>query len=76
MSPQNEQAYWLFEIMTEYKRLQWDTSLSISKGKGYWDFLGGPMVKNLPCNAEDMGSIPGWGTKTPQATTTEPASYN
>ena len=26
------------------------------------------MVKNLPCNAEDMGSIPGWGTKTPHAT--------
>ena len=22
------------------------------------------MVNNLPCNAGDMGSIPGWGTKT------------
>ena len=26
------------------------------------------MVKNLSCNAEDMGSIPGWGTKILHAT--------
>ena len=26
---------------------------------------GGPVVKNLPFNAEDSGSIPDWGTKTP-----------
>ena len=25
------------------------------------------MIKNLPCNAGDMGSIPGWGTKIPPA---------
>ena len=25
------------------------------------DFLGGPVVKNLPANAGDMGSIPGPG---------------
>ena len=45
------------------------------------DFPGGPMVKNLPSNAGDVGSIPGWGTKIPHAvgqlslcaTTTEPA---
>ena len=24
-----------------------------------------PVVKNLPCNAGDMGSFPGWGTKIP-----------
>ena len=30
-------------------------------------FPGGPAVKNLPCNAKDMGSIPGRGTKTPRA---------
>ena len=30
-----------------------------------WDFPGGPVVKNLPCNAGDAGSIPGWGTKIP-----------
>ena len=28
---------------------------------------GGPVVKNLPSNAGDVGSIPGWGTKIPYA---------
>ena len=27
------------------------------------DFPGGPVVKNPPCNARDMGSIPGQRTK-------------
>ena len=27
------------------------------------DFPGGPVVKNLPSHAEDVGSILGWGTK-------------
>ena len=31
------------------------------------DFTGGPMVKNLPCNAADMGLIPGQGSKIPHA---------
>ena len=31
------------------------------------DFSGGPVVRNLPSNAEDMGSIPGWETKIPHA---------
>ena len=26
-----------------------------------WDFPGGPLVKNLPANAGDTGSIPGPG---------------
>ena len=29
------------------------------------NFLGGPVVKSLPCNAWGVGSIPGWGTKIP-----------
>ena len=33
-----------------------------------WDFPGGPVVKNPPSNAGDMGSIPGQGTKIPHAT--------
>ena len=33
-----------------------------------WDFPGGPVVKNLPFNAGDVGSIPGWGTKVPHTT--------
>ena len=32
------------------------------------DFPGGPVVKNPPCNGGDVGSIPGQGTKIPQAT--------
>ena len=47
----------------------------------YWDFPGGPVINSTPCNGGDVGSIPGWGTKTlyvmeqlaPCATTTEPA---
>ena len=31
------------------------------------DFPGGPVVKTLPANAEDMGSIPGSETKIPHA---------
>ena len=32
------------------------------------DFLGGQVVKNLPSNAGDMGSIPGGKTSIPYAT--------
>ena len=31
------------------------------KINGHWAFLGGPVVKNRPCNAGDMGSVPGPG---------------
>ena len=31
------------------------------------DFPGGPVIKNLPYNAGDSGSIPGQGTKIPYA---------
>ena len=31
------------------------------------DFPGGPVVKNPPYNAGDVGLIPGQGTKTPHA---------
>ena len=29
--------------------------------------FGGLVVKSLPCNVGDVGSIPGWGTKIPYA---------
>ena len=32
------------------------------------DFPGGPGMKNQPCNAEDVDSIPVWATKIPHAT--------
>ena len=31
------------------------------------DYTGGPVLKNPPCNAGDMGSNPGEGTKIPHA---------
>ena len=40
-----------------------------------WDFPSGPVVKNPPCNAGDMGSIPGGGTRIPHAMG-QPASHN
>ena len=48
------------------------------------DFPDGPVVKNPPSNARDLGSVPGWGTKIPHAagqlspriTTTEPTRRN
>ena len=33
----------------------------------WWDFPGGPVVKNPPSNAGDVGSIPGGGTNIPHA---------
>ena len=56
----------------------------INKNEGEeWDFPGGPVVKNLPSDAGDMGSIPGRGTTIPHATgqlspcttTTEPVCH-
>ena len=32
-----------------------------------WDFPGGPVVKNPPCNAWNMGSNPGREAKIPYA---------
>ena len=31
------------------------------------DIPGGPVVKNLPSDTGDVGSIPSWGPKIPQA---------
>ena len=35
------------------------------------DFPGAPVVKTPPFNAENAGSIPGWGTKIPHASQPE-----
>ena len=59
------------------------TSFSVCLTNGR-DFPGGPVVKNLPSTAGDVGLIPGWGTKIPYtmeqlspcAATTEPSSHN
>ena len=41
--------------------LQLEKTLNIKNGLGQ-DFAGGPVVKNLPANAGDTGSISGLGT--------------
>ena len=41
-----------------------------SKASG--DFCCGPVIKNPPSNAGDMGSIPGRGTQIPRAIVTKP----
>ena len=38
------------------------------KTQHFGDFPGGPVVKNPPYNAGDVGLIPGQGTKIPHAT--------
>ena len=41
------------------------------------DFPGGPLVKNLPCNAQGTGSIPGQGIKIPTClSATKPRCHN
>ena len=60
----------------------WEGTLTLQEQQG--DFPGGPVVKNLPCNAGDSSSILGPGTKIPhakghlnlRAATTEPACHN
>ena len=37
------------------------------KSKKLKDFPSGPVIKDLPSKAGDVGSIPGWGTKVPYA---------
>ena len=47
-----------FTKRTQLWRKQWELM-------GMRDFPGGPMVKNLPSNTGETGSMPGWGTKFP-----------
>ena len=37
------------------------------KIQAFWDVPGSPVVKNRPCNAGDVGSIPGQGARIPHA---------
>ena len=43
-------------------------SLSVLKIWLNGDFPSGPVVNNPPCNAGNVGSIPGWGTNISHAT--------
>ena len=64
------------EVIPQHRHALQGLALEISE---WWDFPGGPVVKNPPYNAGDKGSILGRGTKiphasgqlSPRATTTE-----
>jgi len=74
-----EILYYLCNFSIDVKSIPLKNVLNLLR-----DFPGGPLVKNLPSNAGDMGLIPGRGTKIPHAmrqlslhaTTTEPACHN
>ena len=49
----------------DLKQVRWRDSKSQEFVEGTYC---GPVVENLPYDAGDMDSVPGWGTKLPQAT--------
>ena len=53
--------------MVHSEKLGERTKIKDQKSKKLKDFPSGPVVKNLPSKAGDVGLIPGWGTKIPQA---------
>ena len=56
----------MIKAQTKQKQQEWKRKRKIQEiFKG--NFSGGPVVKNPPSNAGDVGWIPGWGTKIPCA---------
>ena len=49
--------------------------IPLSSSKSIMGFLGGPMVKNPPANAGDVGLIPGWG-RSPGGGNGNPLQYS
>ena len=45
----------------EFVKLAWSIRCPTSTIMLVWDFPGGPVIKNLPAHAEDMGPLPGMG---------------
>lgn len=41
--------------------------ISVARSSIKRNFPGGLLVKNLSCSIGDVGSTPGWGTKSPHA---------
>ena len=57
-------------LFYSHKTAQWASKLKehLALQRSSKDFPGGPVVKNLPTNAGDAGSIPGQRIKIPHAT--------
>ena len=52
----SQMIYLIRDLYLEYKKNCYRSTL-----KDRWDFPGGSVVENLPCNTGDVGSIPGLG---------------
>ena len=50
-----------------FKSIEEAKSIFIFLNANSGDFLGGPVVKDLPCNAGDLSLIPDQGTRIPRA---------
>ena len=50
------------------KRQRLSDQIGLKKNQSMGDFPGGPVIKNLPSNSGNVGSIPGQGSKIPHAT--------
>ena len=50
---------WKHTLLGDWELPLWLTSIKKTKKQKKQDFSGGPVVKNLPANAGDTGSIPG-----------------
>ena len=55
----------LLETETSPCMPSWAVSTLWMKVSCFGNFPGGPVVKNPPCNAGDVGSVPGQGTEIP-----------
>ena len=52
-------------LESSWERLELLKQIKKKKKNSTGDFPGGLVVKVLPSNAADAGSMPGWGAKTP-----------
>ena len=62
MQDVNKRLAWVRGYMETFLHFPFNSWVNLE-----WDSPGVPVVKNPPCNARDVGSIPGQGTKIPYA---------
>ena len=53
-----EAKTWMGDRLIDWAERVWQTSVTSLQKSYCWDFPSGPVVKNLPANGGDMGSIP------------------
>ena len=57
------------EHFDSHELYMWLSEFKLIKNElHYREFPGSPVVRTLRCHCHGLGSIPGWGTKIPQAT--------